>query len=253
MSVQANWQRWLKQWSSLFSPGYGECALCRKRCSNGAGICSSCQAMIPWIDEIRCLICGRPEACPDCTRRTAYFVMNRAAVRYSADMKRWLSHYKYRGDERLGELFAGMLFEAYKRYMITLAEGKGVFDLISYVPVSGERLEERGFNQAEQMALGLSRRCRLPVISLLVRTRHTGKQSFKVRAERLADLHGAFAVDPKGIAGLGEMNRKRRSERRSWNILLIDDVYTTGSTLDECSKVLRESLDAQVYGLTWGR
>jgi competence protein ComFC len=253
MSVQANWQRWLKQCGSLFSPSSGECALCRKRCSVRAGICSSCQALIPWVDEIQCPICGRPEACPDCIRRTAYFVMNRAAVRYSPDMKRWLSHYKYRGDEKLGQLFADMLFEAYKRYVVTLAGDKHAFDLITYVPVSRERLAERGFNQAEQMAYGLSRRCKLPVVPLLSRVRHTGKQSFKVRAERLADLRGAFAVDPKGIAAMGELNRKRRSERSSWNILLIDDVYTTGSTLDECSKVLKGSLDAQVFGLTWGR
>jgi ComF family protein len=163
-------------------------------------------------------------------------------------MKELLARYKYRSDERLQQLMGRMLVHAYRLYPKTGGAGSP-FDYISYVPVSSERYEERGFNQAEQMALVVAGQVNLPVVSLLARTRHTDKQSFKSRKERADNLQGAFAVIPGRAAKL-----QAHAKRRDLRILLVDDVYTTGSTLNQCALELRRELPAaQVYGLCWAR
>jgi len=79
-------------------------------------LCAGCLRRIPWIRRIACPRCGRPVFCPDCIRRPVRaFAMNRSAVRYSDDMKAWLKLYKFRGDERYGDLLAEMLLPAYER------------------------------------------------------------------------------------------------------------------------------------------
>jgi ComF family protein len=121
-------------------------------------------------------------------------------------------------------------------------------DLLTYVPISSERLAERGFNQSQLLAEELGRRVRVPVEPLLIRTKHTGKQSYKSRAERLEDMKQAFDI---------RLDTQKRiltkSDFRPITILMIDDVYTTGSTLNQCAKVISTHLPAKLYGLTWAR
>jgi ComF family protein len=164
-------------------------------------------------------------------------------------MKEWLSLFKYRGDERLLQLFAEMLMHAYRK-LLEAEDGQGKrYDCITFVPLSEERLLERGFNQAELLALELSKRVGIPVVKLLTRLRHTHKQSFKGRSERLNDLSGAFGVDMEAV---GKLTMARRTS--PIRILLLDDVYTTGSTLHQCALEIRKhSSTAEVYGLTWAR
>lgn len=246
---------WGKIKEFLF-PNSGVCAYCRGNLRNAIGanqplgLCAACYQNIPWIKDILCPTCGRYETCHDCRRRVdPAFVRNRSAVRYDATMKEWLSRWKYRGDERLLQLFAGMLVHAYHKQLEVLGESDG-FDFVVYVPLSHERLQERGFNQAEQLALRLSQQIGVPVIELLTRVRHTNKQSFKGRKERLHDLSGAFAIE---IKTLQAMLTRQKQVNRSLRLLLIDDVYTTGSTLQQCAMIIRGNVQAQVYGLTWAR
>lgn len=236
--------------AALASPGI-ECVFCRAPMRTGGrlGLCPGCFASIPWIKEVKCGVCGRYEECPDCKRRKeTFFVMNRSAVQYDETMKGLLARYKYRGDERLQHLLGAMLLQAYNHYAKENVSSGGKFDYITYVPLSPDRLKERGFNQAEQMAKAFGETLNLPVVSLLTRVRNTGKQSFKKRTERLSDLSGAFAPDPDGINRL-----KDRISDRPIRILVLDDVYTTGSTLNQCAYVIRQSLEAEVFGLCFAR
>lgn len=132
-------------------------------------------------------------------------------------------------------------------------EASQQWDAITYVPISRERAEERGFNQARQLAERLSDRHELPLFHLLRRTRHTKKMSFKTRAERLRDAHTLFAVDEREIqllAGSGQSLAKL-----GLRILLIDDIYTTGSTASACAAAIMKALPcpADIYILTWAR
>jgi ComF family protein len=218
--------------------------------ANPLNLCKTCFDCIPWIREIHCMSCGRYEACYDCRRReNAALLRNRSAVQYNAMMKEWLSLFKYRGDEGLLQLFAAMLMHAYHKLMESDGLVNTRFDVITFVPLSDERLMERGFNQADLLARELGRSVGIPVVVLLKRLRHTHKQSFKGRSERLADLSGAFGVSVEALQGVNS-----QIQINPLRILLIDDVYTTGSTLNQCAVEIRKHLPtAQVYGLTWAR
>jgi predicted amidophosphoribosyltransferase len=163
-------------------------------------------------------------------------------------------------------------------------------DAVTYVPVSDERLAERGFNQAERLAAGLAAAVRLPVVDLLQRRINTTKQSFKTRGERIQTMQDAFAMQPDGlelILDLSQANsqfahRDMHSQpatnsyaigkeasshiiptTKGWQIaplrlLMIDDIYTTGSTLDACGQVILNAghsmnIPIEMYTLTLAR
>ncbi|WP_058300357.1 ComF family protein [Gorillibacterium timonense] len=246
----------------IWAPPREECLTCKgptKGNGNPLGICSTCFQAIPWITRIECPVCGRPNDCPDCRRGYARnFLLSRSAVRYDPLMKEWLAAFKYRGDERYARLLGTMLHQAYALLRSSLPQENLRFDCITFVPVSRERLLERGFNQAEQAALQLARHLRLPVLPLLLRTHSTVKQSMKSRNARFFDLRDAFAPHEEGMAHLMQKTEVRAAGdpstmRSPLRILLVDDVYTTGSTMQECSTVLHKRLGAEVYGLTWAR
>jgi competence protein ComFC len=237
----------------LLAPRLKQCLLCGNMVREArrkweCAVCGSCFGRIEWIDRIFCDVCGRYEECPDCGRRKeTHFVLNRSAARYDAVMKEWLALYKYRGNERLAVFFAQLLMIAYERLMEET--GRGVlFDYITYVPLSETRLRERGFNQAELLANHIGRACRIPVIPLLERVRHTDKQSFKTRSDRLRDLQGVFRCRPDALEVMGGGGGSAPI-----NLLIVDDVYTTGSTLNEVSATILANFNAKIYGLTCAR
>jgi ComF family protein len=134
---------------------------------------------------------------------------------------------------------AGMLAYAFHLH----GQRPSMPEFITFVPLSEKRELERGFNQAEQMARDLGRKLRLPVVPLLQRQRHTEKQSLKSRSSRLEDLQDVFSLIPEAPKQIQTPSR----------IYVVDDVYTTGSTLNQCAKTIRSRLDAEVYGVTWAR
>jgi ComF family protein len=159
-------------------------------------------------------------------------------------MKEWLARYKYRGDERLSGLMGDLLLHAYRLHR---SSGAAAPELLTFVPISETRRADRGFNQAEQMARELGKRLKLPVVPLLQRNRHTEKQSLKKRSDRVRDMRGIFTLHEEGRIALS------RLKTHLPGIYIVDDVYTTGSTLNECAKAIRTSADARVYGLTLAR
>jgi competence protein ComFC len=242
----------------LLVPRANHCIICKGGMLQDSSfpveiLCQVCADQVPWIRQIHCNVCGRYETCYDCQRRQAtYFVFSRSAVRYDAAMKEWLAQYKYRKNERLTALFHQMLRFPYERLKAELAWQDRTIHAVTYIPLSEERMEERGFNQSEQLARGIAELDQLPVIPLMSRTRHTNKQSYKTRAERLLDLQGAFIILPHGLAKLMPLYSETTGFQKL-NILLVDDVYTTGSTLNQCAKVIASAAPANIYGLTWAR
>ncbi|RAW15727.1 ComF family protein [Paenibacillus taichungensis] len=161
---------------------------------------------------------------------------------------------------------------------------------MTYVPVSNERLAERGFNQAERLAAGLAAAVRLPVVDLLQRRINTTKQSFKTRGERIQTMQDAFAMQSDGLElihdlyqansqfahkdmrsqpatnsyaiGKGVSSHFRLAPQSSQTspirLLIIDDIYTTGSTLDACGQVILNAgsslnIPIEIYTLTLAR
>ncbi|WP_244879056.1 ComF family protein [Paenibacillus lautus] len=231
----------------------------------------------------KCWRCGRGIGCPDCIRtglNGRSFILNRSAVTYDTQMKEWLAQYKYRGNERYAPLLIEMMLRVYtmlhREANIHLGN-KGSRNssnvpwsvhAVTSVPVSGERLQERGFNQAEVLAQGLALRIKVPYVRLLERRRHTDKQSFKNRMDRLKDMKGVFGAlqdAPDMLLSISSQVAECTGSpagtpriKGPFRILLIDDIYTTGSTINACAQVLRryESLvemPIEIYSLTWAR
>nr|WP_280521336.1 ComF family protein [Paenibacillus mangrovi] len=247
------------------------------------GICERCALAIPWIDRPRCPYCGRASGCPDCLRKEAQhraFVLNRSAVQYNDVMREWLAQYKYRGHEKYAPLLIKMLSRALyrmqKEISFQLKDQVGGSsrewrpDLVTFVPVSTERLTERGFNQAQVLAAGVGSIHKLPVVPLLVRSEHTGKQSFKTRQERIDSMRHVFDIDQEsfrylqhiGIEKLVSQTKSNENSTRTiepLRVLLIDDIYTTGSTIQACAAIVKWALQyyldvpSEVYSLTWAR
>jgi predicted amidophosphoribosyltransferase len=200
-------------------------------------------------------------------------------------MREILGRYKYRGHERLAPLLGLMLNNAYsilqKERESVQRRGNGLQEnsifsceksrraipnkvwkanLLVPVPVSDARLAERGFNQAERLADVVSRLRGIPQLPLLIRTHHTGKQSFKSRAERLADMKYAFGVNPDESVRLQLEAWLNTAEAQTGplQIIVVDDIYTTGSTIRACAETIRTlcagyGQAAEIYSLTWAR
>jgi len=259
------------QW---LTPSSRSCLTCGKMIrAGGCGvkgftqICTDCYALIPWITVPRCQVCGRAVGCPDCSRAgqgARYFLMNRSAVQYNATMREWLAQYKFRGNESLGPLLAQMMNYTMRAMAEELREKaaapRDFVDIVTFVPVSEERMLERGFNQSRALAYGAASASRAPVLELLRRSRHTEKQSSKNRRQRLLELEGLFLPLPDAVDPLKEylLSKYEHLAERPVRLLLIDDVYTTGSTMDTCAAVLhglcRElGHPAEIYSMTWAR
>ncbi|MFD2331475.1 ComF family protein [Cohnella sp. GCM10020058] len=158
-------------------------------------------------------------------------------------MKNWLADYKYRGAERYTPVMAAMLSGAISQLNADFGHG---FDVITAVPLAPGRLEERGFNQAERMAVTVGEWYGIPYKPMLKRTRDTEKQSGKERRGRIADMQGLFA--PADIRALP------RPPGRPLRILVADDIYTTGSTMNDCARAVLQAVPgAEVYGIAWSR
>lgn len=199
--------------------------------------CDTCNAKFEMITGDRCRICSRTLAesqdslCYDCIRWerdsmwSGCLSSNHSLYIYNDFIKDIIAKYKYRGDYALAGAFAPYL----KQHL-----AKMEFDCLVPIPLSGERLKERGFNQAK----GLAEMAGYSCYDLLMRT-HSEKQSKKSRDERM-NLAQVFKI-------LAE------KEVRGKHILLIDDIYTTGSTLRHAAKVLKQEGANDVKSITLAR
>ncbi|WP_339205365.1 ComF family protein [Paenibacillus sp. FSL K6-3182] len=274
--------------AQLLAPTSAACLLCGKPQSEARSassynhaklttqlrksLCGACLSAIPWLTHIACRRCGRGIPCEDCIRRPhGAFICNRSAVHYNQAMRAMLALYKYRGNEQLAPLlgdmllppFEAMTMEIIQQFIVASSSSRkpkisiaDCWDAVTYVPVSEERAADRGFNQAEQLASHIARRFQLPLMELLIRSRHSEKQSFKTRSERMRDTQSLFEVNTNNLSLLAsESHSKKHLNDRAIRILLIDDIYTTGSTAEACSKALHRyvELPLDIYILTWAR
>ena len=239
---------------SVFSPG--DCRLCEQLLTraNRIPICPECLASFRPLSQNVCAICGQPfetfatlaeqgrtdghatgPICGVCQLRTYAFDRARSYARYEAGLIRAIVMLKFDRIEPLGEWFAERLVEVVRREQLPDA------DIVVPVPLHRRRLRERGYNQADLIAKPLARRLKLPYRPvLLVRKRPRPDRHILTLRERWESVRGAFATqNPSQVDNL--------------RVLLVDDVLTTGATLDACAKVLREAGAKSVIGLTVAR
>lgn len=200
-------------------------------------ICTPCERKVRRVSGPVCYLCGRPlsdageEYCRSCTRRKPSFVKSIAYAEYTSPaMRRMIAEVKYHGDCQLLD-YPCMDFA--KRYALEVLSW-GAEALIP-VPVHRERLLLRGYNQAEEIANRLSRVWGIPVDpGYISRVKRTAAQKELTDTERMTNLYDAFRLS--GTPG------------RYSTVILVDDIYTTGSTLESCTRVLRSAGTEKVYG-----
>lgn len=193
--------------------GGGSCTLCDAP-SGDAAFCAPCHAELPWHRAPQCPICAWPtpqgEVCGVCARKPPYYRHLRAALVYGFPVDRLIHNFKYRGQLHLGRVLAGLLAES--------VQTETMPDLILPVPLHPQRLRERGYNQAAELARLLGRQLHCPVaLDAAERTRHTPQQTALDRDQRSKNMRDAFAVRPT-VYGQ--------------RLALVDDVVTTGATVD---------------------
>jgi ComF family protein len=225
------------------------CRICDQPLSRATRIpvCESCLASFERIADPMCQCCGRPRPvamaaatvaplCRLCRDEVYGFDCARSFAVYNDALGTAIVLLKYEQVTRMGHWFAERLEET------LAAHGNGFRpDVVVPVPLHPERLRERGYNQAEMMARPLARRLRLDLRAyLLVRTRPRPPQLVLSRTERWRSVRGAYATH-------------ERAKVDKLRVLLVDDVLTTGATLDACSRVLRRAGAAAVMGLTVAR
>lgn len=204
-------------------------------------LCLDCRKGILEPPEHRCPVCSHPMQgmlmCPNCEGRHWRLEITVAACRYEGLVRELIQRFKYGRDQSLirplGNLLAGALEDPRLR-------GKA-FDAIVPVPLHPLREREREFNQSELLARFLGKRMGIPVLDLLHRKRPTAPQAGFDRDARMRNLEGAFAL------------RKMGKLHPDAHLLLVDDVSTTGSTLDACASVLMEEGASEVCGIVVAR
>lgn len=211
-----------------------ECFACQQpvRGSDDPLVCAVCRLRWRSLSEPRCPLCGEPSslglACRVCASWPAGFGPVRSAVWFDRHARAMVHRFKYQGWWRLAESFA--------RRMAPLLREFGDADLVP-VPLAAGRRRERGYNQAECLAVALRALTGLPVCpDRLARTRETGTQTRLTPEARQANLAGAFA-----------------GEHESRAAILVDDVFTTGATLTSAATVLLDAGAAWVGGVTFAR
>ncbi|OIK11434.1 ComF family protein [Bacillus sp. MUM 13] len=202
-------------------------------------VCKTCRDLLQLLTGETCCICGRVlhddfregEMCSDCIRWEqdpewrGILKRNVSLFHYNEFLKETIAKFKYRGDYAIASAFS---------FYINAVLQKMEFDLLVPVPLSSERLFERGFNQAEALAKCAGFSC----TDILARM-HSEKQSKKSRKERMIIAKIFQVKSPDFVVGK--------------NILLLDDIYTTGSTIRNAAKELRLAGVSSVQSFTLAR
>ena len=207
------------------------CLSCRAPVASQGGLCPNCWSAVHFLAEPACARCGTPFAqeiegglcCAACLADPPPYDRARAVCRYDEASKGLVLSFKHADRPGLARFFTPWMARAAQELLVGA-------DLILPVPLHRWRLLHRRYNQAALLAMGLSRRSGVKCIpDLLRRTRHTRSQGMLGREERERNLTGAIKMAKS--AALVEGKR----------ILLVDDVLTTGATLGECVRVLRQA------------
>lgn len=201
----------------------------------GALICPGCREKVSYVEEPVCLRCGKPiaaseiEYCYDCSRKRRLFVQGFALAIYDEPMRGSIRYYKNKGHMEYADWYGE---EIWARCGARLARLQG--QALVPVPLHRSRLAERGYNQAELIARQLGRRLGIPVLPHALRRRQkTTAQKYLGAGERSHNLEAVFTPGRQPVAGL--------------TVILVDDIYTTGATAENCTEVLLQAGARAVY------
>ena len=231
------------------------CLNCSAGLPSGHTFCPTCQGRIRVIRSPLCILCGRPFAsrigpdhvCHQCVQQPPGFRSARAWAAYSTSsgspqpLRQSILRFKYGRNMRAGKTLAGLAARHFSRAQQQSAGPAEDYDLVIPVPLHLTRLRWRGFNQSLILARAIGRRLNTSVDPwLLSRTRPTRPQTQLSREDRRANVQGAFRVNTSALV-------------KGKRLLLVDDVYTSGATVEECARTLYQNEARSVDVFTLAR
>lgn len=237
--MKLNFKSFFRDFVEIIYPRATACIACGKeaRLYNRYGFCDTCYATLPFIEAPYCSKCGRTikegEECNVCKDTNHVFTQALSVFKYEAPISDMIQRFKYRNNTYLAEPMA--------RLMVDAIEDRGwEFDGIVPVPLHVKRLNLRGYNQAAYLAYSIGKLMggKEVLSTVLIRIRNTPSQIGMDRDERMWNLYKSFEVRQGHIV-------------EGKTILLVDDVLTTGSTVDHCSSVLLEAGAQKIYVATF--
>jgi len=228
-----------------------DCKICKKpiRESKGYSICENCFKTIELIEHPYCIKCGKPLLptdffkqygeilCLDCKRKKYSFEFSRSIGIYNKVLKKCIHLFKYYGEKKLAKPLGKLMVD----YLLKNAEFKKKVDLIIPVPLHKNDLIKRGFNQSVLLGKVIGDYFSIPVRErILIKKKLTPFQVNLPKKERGKNILRAFSVE-------------RPEEIKGKNILILDDVFTTGSTVEECAKELMKARTNNIFVITLAR
>lgn len=221
-----------------------QCLVCRARVAAHGTLCLSCWQGVHFISEPMCALCGTPfdfdmgggVLCARCLQDKPSYSRLRSAFLYDDNSKKLITQFKYADQMQLSKIYGKWMLSAGDSLIENI-------DVIAPVPLHYWRFLARRFNQSALLASEIakySNKCYLP--NLLQRIRYTKQQTGLSRAQRAENVKNAFTVSEKLVDNIVGKN-----------VLLVDDVVTTGSTIEQCSKALLFAGAYQVFVLTLAR
>lgn len=213
------------------------CALCGAElvAKTRYNLCASCIERLPEIGERRCICCGteinnEADYCISCQNNDHFFEANRAPLKYEGVAEAMIKKLKFGGKRYIAEELGKLMSDEYIKSGFAC-------DVLCFVPMSTAEQSERGFNQAELLANEVSGRLNITGEKLLVKVRDTSGQKHLTGRERRDNLKGVFALADRAAV-------------KGKSVLVIDDVFTTGATINECARTLKRGGAKAVYSLT---
>ena len=197
-------------------------------------LCAECLEKLPIIDGHICLVCGAPikdesDYCMRCQHAESVFEKSRAPFVYDGEAKELIHKMKFGGRKFIASTLGAFMADCFVKNGMSA-------DVIAFVPMTKQEERKRGFNQAELLAREVGDRLKLPVLPALQKVKDTSAQKELTREDRMTNLEGAF--------------RCVFDEVKRLNVLLVDDVFTTGITANECAKALLKGKAKSVSVLT---
>lgn len=234
MPVNLGYRAYQILWAGLDYLYPPDCGGCEQR---GMRWCNTCHSATQVFTPPLCRICGQSQPhdgiCGRCRREQHSYTALRSWAVFGDQIRAAIHKLKYKRDVGLGEALSKPMIQALLRL-------DWHFDVILPVPLGLARLQERGYNQAALLARPIALFFQVPYQTrFLKRVRETRSQVGLSLSERIENVSGAFQAYPQAVAGK--------------NMLVIDDVTTSGSTLDACAHALIESGANRVYGFTLAR
>lgn len=236
---------WIRYWGevglTLLLPS--RCLNCGEYASGSHQLCGSCWKSLEFITTPFCDRCGHPFVvdqssliCGDCLHTPPLFTRGRAVFRYHSLIRELILKFKHGDATYLAKPFGSWLTLSGRDLL-------AASDVIIPVPLHRWRLFKRRYNQATLLARELSRHAQIPLLTnVLIRHKSTESQHGKSRQARQANVNAVFKIMPEK-----SLLVKKKS------VLLVDDVWTTGATLNACVKTLKKAGAKDVFVLTLAR